>query len=324
MPQDTPPPAPHSAPPSVRRSGWRGFAVAVPLVCLAGAAYLGVAGVSVYRAADGMLQADAAPPQGQTGDPLAALGLPFETLAIQTDLGPSEAWLIPEPFRPSAPQPHQAVVFVHDRAGARTDGYRYLPALQAAGLPSLLLSYRNDANAPASPDGLSAYGLTEWADLEAALLALRDRGYSDIIVLADGMGATIVGQTLARSPEAARISAVVLWAPDLRYRAALEETAQAQGWPLPRLVAASTAQAMRVFHPLDLHLADVTEPLATFSGPLMIAVDPLRPDSARRSHQALIAKRDQAGLGDLTIDGQTEPSLDQRGLSRFLELANRP
>lgn len=323
MPHETPPPAPRSAPRSVRQGRWRGLAVAVPLVCLAGAAYLGVAGVSVYRAAERMLQAEA-PQQAQAGDPLAALGLPFETIAVQTDLGPSEAWLIPEPFRPSAPQPHQAAVFVHDRGGARADGYRYLPALQAAGLPTLLLSYRNDANAPASPDGRSAYGLTEWADLDAALLALRDRGISDIIVLADGMGAAIVGQTLARSPEAARISAIVLWAPDLRYHAALEETAQAQGWPLPRLVAQTTAWGQRLLHPLALHLADVTEPLATFSGPLLIADDPLQHDIARRSHQALVATRGQAGLADLTIDGQTEPSLDQSGLSLFLELANRP
>lgn len=285
---------------------------------------VGAASVSVMRGAQEVLRVTAPSDAAVLGDPQAAVGLPFETLAIQTDLGPTEAWLVPEPFRPNAPQPHQAAIFVHDRDSTREDGYRFLPALQEAGIPALLISLRGDANAPASPDGLFGFGLTEWRDLEGALLALRDRGFSDVIVLADGTGASLVGQTLLQSDAAMRISAIALDQPVLDFGTVLERVAREQGWPWPALAARGGGLALRLRQPLDLHLARVTEPLAGFAGPMLVASDAGAQGGTLQDAEQLIGQRAAAGLADMTMSVSADPATDPSVMQRFLALANRP
>ena len=208
---------------------------------------------------------------GYRGDPQTAFGLPFETVAIQTELGPAEAWLVPEPFRPAAPEPHLAAIYVHGIDGAREDGYRYLPLLQEAGLPLLLVSYRNDDNAPATEDERYGVGLTESRDLEAAVLPLRDRGYGEVMVIADSMGGAILGQFMSRSPEAARVSSIALDSPALEFRAILEHLARNMGLPLPGMVAGTTQALLWFTHPANLREANVTGRFAGFYGPMFVA-----------------------------------------------------
>ena len=252
-----------------------------------------------------MLQSDAPvtePGQiGYRGDPETALGLAFETVAIQTDLGPAEAWLVPEPFSPSAPQPHLAAIYVHGIAGAREDGYRYLPMLHEAGLPTLLISYRNDANAPATPDDRYGFGLTEWRDLEAAVLALRDRGYGEVVILADSMGGAILGQFLSRSPEAERVSAIALDAPALEFRAVLHHLASGMGLPLPGVVARTTLMVLRFSHPARLHEATVTGRYAGFYGPMFLAHGSADSVVPQWSSQHLLELRAASDAGAVTI-----------------------
>ncbi|MDX5414409.1 MAG: hypothetical protein LPK02_15345 [Rhodobacterales bacterium] len=268
-----------------RRSRARRYGVplAIALAVLA-ALYIISASLGLHRVASQLLtvgtlqaaQAETARPDdpvilGYRGDPQAAFGLPFETLSVQTAVGPAEAWLVPEPFSPGAPQPHLAAIYVHGIAGAREDGYRYLPMLHEAGIPTLLISYRNDDNAPATEDGRYGFGLTEWPDLEAAVLALRDRGYGEVMIVAESMGAAILGQFMARSAEAGRVSAIALDSPALEFEAVLEHLADGMGLPLPGLVSRTTLMMLRFTHPADLGEASVTGRYAGFYGPLFLA-----------------------------------------------------
>ena len=57
---------------------------------------------------------------------------------------------------------------MHGINGTPQVGLRLVPTLRRAGLPTLLITYREDLGAPPSPDGFHHMGLTEWRDLKAA------------------------------------------------------------------------------------------------------------------------------------------------------------
>ena len=271
---------------------------------------------------------------GYRGDPQAAFGLPFETLAIQTTVGPAEAWLVPEPFRPGAPQPHMAAIYVHGIAGAREDGYRYLPLLHAAGLPVLLISYRNDDHAPATEDGRYGFGLSEWPDLESAVLALRDRGYGEVMIVAESMGGAILGQFMARSPEVGRVSAIALDSPALEFDAVLRHLARNMGLPFPGTVASTTLLILGFTHPADLREASVTGRYAGFYGPLFVAHGAADRVVPFETSERLVELRAASDAGAVTVSHMTEadhlqsyaedPAAYEAAFQEFLGLTRVP
>lgn len=100
-------------------------------------------------------------PNIHTRDPKVSLGIDFSNVAVDGELGAMPAWQVPGTGS-------TWVLFVHGIDGQRESGLRPLPTIVDAELPTLLITYRNDVGAPASPSGLIALGQTEWRDLEAA------------------------------------------------------------------------------------------------------------------------------------------------------------
>lgn len=201
---------------------------------------------------------------GYRGDPGVAFELDFETVEVETPLGPAPAWYVPGPRDMGA-------VYVHGIAGAREDGYRALSMLSEAGYPVLLISYRNDPGAPPDPGGAYAFGMTEWPDLEAAVDWMAGRGHERIILVAESMGGGIAGQFLLRSPEAEHVVALALDAPALEARAVLAHIAGRIGLPTPSLVAPGAQLWLAVLGPVDLRGAQVVDVVAAFEGPLFLA-----------------------------------------------------
>ncbi|QNE46929.1 hypothetical protein F1C58_08470 [Glaciihabitans sp. INWT7] len=108
----------------------------------------------------------------------ADLGFPFQDVEIPTELGPAPAWLVP------AEEPSTRwVIEVHGRAVRREETLRAVPVFRAAGYTSLLVSYRNDEDAPASLDGRYGLGDTEWHDVDAALRYAIDHGATDVVLM---------------------------------------------------------------------------------------------------------------------------------------------
>ena len=270
-----------------------------------------------YRLMARVLSADAsalpAPPPaartdplviGYRGDPAAAFGVPFETVALATDLGPAPGWLIPGAA--GRGDGRTAAVFVHGILGAREDGYAFVGPLHAAGVPVLLMTYRGDAEAPPDPLGLHAIGLTEWRDLDAAVALLAARGAERVIVVGASMGGGIVGAFLSRSPQAGRVAAVVLDAPALDFPAVLAALLSHIGLPAPRLVAPLAVAAFATLRGLDLGAAVHVAPVAAFPGPLVLmhgTADAIVPVSiadaviAARSGLTLVVRSEAAHLG---------------------------
>lgn len=159
-----------------------------------------------------------------SGSPREARGLPYRSVDIPGELGPMPAWLIPATGRTWA-------IVVHGINDDREIGLRIAPALHHAGLPQLLISYRDDLGAPSSPDGHHHQGETEWHDVAAAVRYALDHGAHRVVLVGYSMGGALVTQLMERSPLSSKVSALVLDAPALNWKAILEFNAERMGLP---------------------------------------------------------------------------------------------
>jgi alpha-beta hydrolase superfamily lysophospholipase len=192
-----------------------------------------------------------------SGDPQEALGLPFRTVRVPDELGPMPAWLVPARSRTWA-------IVVHGINSDQQAGLRIVPALHRAGLPSLLISYREDLGAPASPDGFHHMGLTEWRDLQAAARYALAHGARHLVLVGYSMGGAIVTQFMERSPLAPRVAGLVLDAPVLDWKSTLEFHAEEMGlpgflatpveWAVGARIDADWSSLDAIAHPQDFHL----------------------------------------------------------------------
>jgi Dipeptidyl aminopeptidases/acylaminoacyl-peptidases len=148
------------------------------------------------------------------------LGLPVETVDVPTECGSAPAWLFRAPVDTG-----RWVIQVHGRGVRRQECLRAVPVFRDAGCSGLVVSYRNDGDAPPSPDGRYGLGSTEWRDVEAAIEYAVEQGATSIVLMGWSMGGAIVLQTAARSRHAETIDGIVLdspvvdWIPTLEYQA---------------------------------------------------------------------------------------------------------
>ncbi len=159
------------------------------------------------------------------------LGVEYTDVVINTELGPAPAWLVPaEQFaRSGATSSGRWVIQVHGRAVVRAETIRAIPVFRDAGYTSLLISYRNDTEAPSSSDGRYALGDTEWRDVDAALQYARDNGARSVVLMGWSMGGASVLQALTRSSRAEIVTGLVLDSPVIDWVNALDYQARSKG-----------------------------------------------------------------------------------------------
>lgn len=198
------------------------------------------------------------------GNPKQALGLSFRNVEVPDELGPMPAWLIPGRL-------HTWAIFVHGINATREDGLRIVPTLHADGLPSMLISYREDVGAPPSPDGHHHMGLTEWRDLQAAARYALSHGAKRLVLVGYSMGGAIVSQFIERSPLAHDVAGLILDAPALNWKAILSFNAKQMGlpsfladpveWAIDLRIKPNWGSLNALEHPVDFHL-----PILLFHG----------------------------------------------------------
>lgn len=159
-----------------------------------------------------------------------ALGLMDEQVEIPVESGTAPAWLI----RAGTAAPVWAIM-VHGRGASRLEGLRAAHAARELGLTSLLISYRNDGEAPAASDGRYGLGMTEWLDVEAAIDYALANGADEIVLFGWSMGGAISLQTVDLSRHRHLIKALVLdgpvinWIDVLAHQARLNRIPEAVG-----------------------------------------------------------------------------------------------
>lgn len=256
---------------------------------------------------------------GYTGTPEEALGLPFQTIALETPLGPAEAWLVPA----AGPEVGRAI-YVHGIAGTRENGYRQLSILHEAGWTVLMVTYRNHDGAPSAPDGRYAFGLSEWQDLEAAVAYLApDAGGPGILVAAESMGAAVLGQFLAQSQLADRVTAIALDSPAISFAAVTAQLAQIRGNRLAGPTVWLASQLLPRMTGLPLAQAEVTAIYQQFPGPVFIAhgaedaIVPIAPSQALAEARSAPTDTLWTGAGHLGSYAE-DPASYRAALNAFL------
>lgn len=155
------------------------------------------------------------------------MGVAADDVVIDTELGPAPAWRVRA--KPEDEASGRWAILVHGRAAMRAEAIRAIPVFRDAGYTSLLISYRNDFEAPASPDGRYALGDAEWRDVDAAIeFALRS-GAGSIVLMGWSMGGATVLQAVTRSTRADAVRGLVLDSPVIDWVTALDYQGRAMG-----------------------------------------------------------------------------------------------
>ncbi|MFJ8625350.1 alpha/beta hydrolase family protein [Kitasatospora sp. NPDC093550] len=162
-------------------------------------------------------------PRVHLGDPTRALGLAYTDTVVDGELGDLPAWHL-EGKRGTW------VILVHGPEADRGQTLPVLPVLDRLALPVLAVTYRGDEGAPASPDGYSHFGETEWRDVEAAVRLALDNGASRVILYGWSVGATMVLQTAARSAWSHAVSGLILDSPVLDLPGSARRDAERHGF----------------------------------------------------------------------------------------------
>jgi uncharacterized protein len=161
------------------------------------------------------------------------LHLPFTSELIGSGVGPCPAWLFP------AGDGDVWVIQVHGRGTTRAECLRAVPVFHSLGITTLVVSYRNDGEAPRSRTGTYALGATEWRDVDAAVGFARRRGARRIVLMGWSMGGAIALQLELNSAHRDVIAGLILESPVVDWRVVLGYQAK-----LMRLPAAVTGLAI--------------------------------------------------------------------------------
>ncbi|WP_299165736.1 S9 family peptidase [uncultured Arthrobacter sp.] len=157
-----------------------------------------------------------------------ALGFADEPVDVPVAGGTAPAWLV----RAESPSATWAIM-VHGRGVQRSEGLRAVRTAREVGMTSLLVSYRNDGEAPFAADGRYGLGMTEWQDIEAAMEYAFRSGAHDVVLFGWSMGGAICLQAADSSRYRTKIRALVLDGPVIDWMDVLTHQAELNRIPAP-------------------------------------------------------------------------------------------
>ncbi|HBH56297.1 MAG TPA: lipase, partial [Kocuria sp.] len=185
-------------------------------------------------------------------------------MEIATPLCPAPAWLVPGDGDTARPE-HTGTwaVMVHGRGAQRPECIRGARVAHQLGLHSLIVSYRNDSEAPTTEDNKYGLGFTEWEDVQAGIGYALEHGATDVVLFGWSMGGAIVLRTTELTRYRDRIRALVLTGPVVDWYELLAH--QTRVHRIPRRVGRMAADLIShrmgpritgLAAPLDLHALD--------------------------------------------------------------------
>jgi dienelactone hydrolase len=178
---------------------------------------------------------------------------------ISTNVGPAPAWLIPGKGGPS----NAWAIHIHGLGSLRAGTLRGVQVAAAAGLTSLVVSYRNDGEGPAVGAERSELGSAEVDDVRAAVRYAIDNGADRVFLFGWSMGGAIALQ-LADDPSLRGIVAgLILESPIVDWVSTVRANCVRAGlpgwvgqWAVPWLQSRMLSHATGLESPIDLRRFD--------------------------------------------------------------------
>ncbi|HWI31956.1 MAG TPA: alpha/beta fold hydrolase [Microbacterium sp.] len=205
------------------------------------------------------------------------LHVPFAAELIGASVGPCPAWFFPAAGADGAAASDTWVIQIHGRGTTRSECLRAVPVFRDLGINSLLVSYRNDGEAPRSRTGTYGLGATEWRDVDAAVALARRRGAKRIVLMGWSMGGAIALQLALSSAHRDAIVGVVLESPVIEWRVVLDHQARLLGLPhavsdmaIGALGAEWATRVTRTGEPIDFDRLNVVARADELRHPILI------------------------------------------------------
>ncbi|MFX1820964.1 prolyl oligopeptidase family serine peptidase [Pseudarthrobacter sp. CC4] len=159
------------------------------------------------------------------------LGLLFEDVEIQVDGGMAPAWKFAPAPASAGPMSSTWAIHAHGMGGKRAGALRGVPVASRLGITSLVVSFRNDGEAPPSNDSRYSLGQNEWLDVEAAIKYAVDHGADRLVLFGWSLGGSMALRAANLSAHSDRIIGLVLVAPVLDWAETLTTNGSASGLP---------------------------------------------------------------------------------------------
>jgi pimeloyl-ACP methyl ester carboxylesterase len=204
------------------------------------------------------------------------LGLHYEDVKIQVEGGMAPAWKF-EPLKEGVAASSTWAIHIHGMGGTRAGALRGVPVAFRLGFTSLVLSFRNDGDAPPSNDSRYSLGQNEWLDVEAAIQFAVDHGAERIVLFGWSLGGSIALRAADLSVHADRIVGLVVVAPVLDWAKTLTSNGSSSGLPEPVARVGLRILGSKAFgwvtgleQPIDLSMLDWIERADALKTPTLI------------------------------------------------------
>ncbi|MCT1829011.1 alpha/beta hydrolase family protein [Brevibacterium luteolum] len=257
------------------------------------------------------------------------LNLPYEDIALVSDVGELPAWYLPT----TAEKPSDTwAILIHGRGATRAECLRAGPVLDSLSMPALAMAYRNDAEVRVGRSARYGLGDTEWLDVDVAIDYALARGAKNVVLFGWSMGGAIAFQAASRGRNRDHIRALVLDGPVVDWYNVLDHQAKLNFLPTPiarlTLDMITRPWARRITGletPLDLDRMDWLTRAAELDKPLLLIhseSDEFVPTGP--SHALANVRRDLVTMpsytkGRHTKEWNTDPERWSDDVANFLE-----
>lgn len=261
-----------------------------------------------------------------------AAGLRAADHLFDTAAGTVPAWLIDE--TPGG-RPDVWAVHIHGMGSSRAGALRGVAAAHAAGVPSIVPTYRNTVEGPRVGAGRSHLGLVETDDIGDVLERASVSGDERFILFGWSMGAQMALQLAASDRWADRIDRLVLDSPVLDWRAVIAANlrhsrvpARVGRWAEPWLQDVRRARLVGLDRGLDLDAMDWVRRADAVRQPVLIHHGAADWSAPAAVSEAFVAAAPDARLianaGGHTTGWNTAPAAWHEATAAFLAERSRP